>query len=55
MLRNIMASTAEAEIGALSLNCQEAVPIRIMLVEMGHTQPPTTVQVAMPNTVELST
>ena len=29
IIRNIMASAAEAEIGALFLNCQEAVPIRI--------------------------
>ena len=40
-----MASAAEAELGALFLNCQEAVPIRIMLEEMGHTQTPTPVQV----------
>ena len=31
ILRNIMASAAEAELGALFLNCQEAVPIRITL------------------------
>ena len=40
-----MASAAEAELGDLFLNCQEAVPIRITLEEMGHTQPPTPVQV----------
>ena len=40
-----MASAAEAELGALFLNCQEAVPIRITLEEMGHTQRPTPVQV----------
>ena len=45
ILRNIMASTEEAELGALFLNCQEAVPIRITLEEMGHSQPPTPVQV----------
>ena len=45
ILRNIMASTAEAELGALFLNCQEAVPIQINLEEMGHPQPPTPVQV----------
>ena len=45
ILRNIMASAAEAELGALFLNCQEFVPIRIMLEEMGHSQPPTLVQV----------
>ena len=45
ILRNIMASSAEAELGALFLNCQEAVPIGITLEEMGHPQPPTPVQV----------
>ena len=40
-----MTSAAEAELGDLFLNCQEAVPIRIMLEEMGHSQPPTPVQV----------
>ena len=40
-----MASATEAELGALFLNCQEAVPIRIKLEEMGHPQPPTPVQV----------
>ena len=45
ILRNIMASAAEAELGALFLNCQEAVPIRITIEEMGHSQPPTPVQV----------
>ena len=45
ILRNIMASAAEVELGALFLNCQEAVPIRITLEEMGHSQPPTPVQV----------
>ena len=40
-----MASTAEEELGALFLNCQEAVPIRIALEEMGQSQPTTPVQV----------
>ena len=31
ILRNIMASAAEAKLGALFLNCQEAVHIRITL------------------------
>ena len=45
ILRNIMASAAEAELGALFLKCQDSVPIRITLEEMGHAQPPTPVQV----------
>ena len=40
-----MASAAEAELGALFLNCQEAVTIQITLKEMVHSQPPTPVQV----------
>ena len=40
-----MASAAEAELGYLFLNCQEYVPIQITLEEMGHSQPPTPVQV----------
>ena len=45
ILRNIMESATEAELGALFLNCQEDVPIRITLEEMGHYQPPTPVHV----------
>ena len=36
-----MASAAEAEVGALYMNAQEAVPIRTSLIEMGHPQPAT--------------
>ena len=39
-LRTVAASAAEAEIGSLFLNAQEAVPIRTALEEMGHPQPP---------------
>jgi hypothetical protein len=45
ILRNVMGSAAEAEIGATYVNCQEAVPIRTTLAEMGHPQPRTPVQV----------
>ena len=55
ILRNIMASAAEAELGALFLNCQEAVPIRIMLEEMRHSQPPTPVQVDNSTTLGIAT
>ena len=40
ILRNIMASAAEAEYGALFLNGQAAVPIRTTLIEMHHPHPP---------------
>ena len=45
VLRNIMASAAEAEYGALFLNVQAAFPIRTTLIEMHHPQPPTLIQV----------
>ena len=45
ILRNIMASAAEAYYGALFLNGQAAVPIRTTLIEMHHPQPPTPIQV----------
>ena len=40
-LRNVMASAAEAELGALFHNAQVAEPIRVCLEEMGHPQPQT--------------
>jgi hypothetical protein len=45
ILRNVMASAAEAEIGASYVNGQEAIPIRNTLEELGHPQPPTPMQV----------
>ena len=45
ILRNIMASAAEAEYGALFLNGKSSVPIRTKLIEMHHPQPPTPIQV----------
>ena len=55
ILRNIMASAAEAEYGALFLNGKAAVPIRTPLIEMHHPQPPTPIQVEIPTAVEFST
>lgn len=45
ILRNVMGSAAEAEIGATYVNGQEAMPIRTALEEMHHPQPPTPMQV----------
>ena len=45
ILRNFMSSSTEAEYGAFFLNGQAAVPIRTTLIEMGHPQPPTPIQV----------
>jgi hypothetical protein len=43
-MRNVMASAAEAEVGASYLAAQEACPIRTTLEELGHRQPPTPLQ-----------
>jgi hypothetical protein len=45
IMRNVMGSAAEAEIGATYINGTEAVPIRTTLAELGHPQPPTPMQV----------
>ena len=37
----IVASAAEAELGALFLNCKEGKIIHLILEELGHNQPPT--------------
>jgi hypothetical protein len=41
ILRFVVASAAEAKLGALFLNCKQAKKIRLPLKEMGHPQPPT--------------
>ena len=43
VLKLVAASAAEAELGALFLNVQEAKILRLILHEMGHPQPPTPV------------
>ena len=45
IMKNVMASAAEAECGSLFDTCKEGVPIRITLIEMGHDQPATPTQV----------
>eukprot|EP00957_Ditylum_brightwellii_P051769 3926199-Ditylum_brightwellii.AAC.1 len=40
MIRNVMASSAEAELGALFINAKEGEKLRTALEEMGHVQPP---------------
>eukprot|EP00804_Cyclotella_cryptica_P008022 CCRYP_004538-RB/>CCRYP_004538-RB protein AED:0.45 eAED:0.39 QI:0/-1/0/1/-1/0/1/0/221 len=41
ILKFVVASAAEAELGALFLNCKEGKILRLVLQELGHTQPPT--------------
>jgi hypothetical protein len=45
IMRNVMASAAEAELGALLENAKEAVALRTTLRELGHQQPATPIQV----------
>ncbi len=44
ILKAVMSSAAEAELDALYINAQEAIPMRHLLKEMGHKQPPTPIQ-----------
>ena len=41
IIKNVMASAAEAEVGALFMNAQLAAPMRATLEELGHPQPAT--------------
>jgi len=45
ILKNVMWSAAEAEIGSTYTNAQEGLPIRVTATELGHKQPPTPMQV----------
>ena len=44
VIKNVMGSAAEAEVAAIHMNAQEAIPIRQALEEMGHPQPPTRIR-----------
>ena len=44
IIKAVMYSAAEAELGALFINCREAIPARHALKAMGHEQPPTPMQ-----------
>ena len=44
IIKAVMSSTAEAELGALFVNCKEAIPAQHALKAMGHKQPPTPMQ-----------
>ena len=44
LIKAVMSSAAEAELGALYINACEAIPQRQCLEEMGHKQPPTPMQ-----------
>jgi hypothetical protein len=44
IIKHVMSSTTEAEVGSIFSNAKEAAPLRVMLEEMGHKQPPTPIQ-----------
>ena len=44
IIKAVLSSAAEAEVGALFINCREAVPARHVLEFLGHKQPPTPMQ-----------
>ena len=44
IIKAVMSSTAEVEMGALFINYREAIPERHALKAMGHEQPPTPMQ-----------
>jgi hypothetical protein len=41
VLKHVMSSAAEAEIGAVFINTKEGAVLRTTLAELGHPQPPT--------------
>ena len=43
-LRHVVASAAEAEVGGIFHNAQTSIPIRNMLINLGHPQPPTPIK-----------
>jgi hypothetical protein len=51
IIKAVMSLAAEAKVGALFINCHEAVPARHVLEFLGHPQPPTPMQ--MDNTTAL--
>ncbi len=44
IIKAVLSLAAKAKVGALYINCQEAVPAQNVLEFMGHKQPPTTMQ-----------
>ena len=44
IIKNVMSSAAEAELGALYIMAREAIHIRNILAKLGHVQPHTPIQ-----------
>jgi hypothetical protein len=53
ILKLVAASAAEAELGALFLNAQEAKVLQLILTELGHSQPPTPIHIDNTTTVRI--
>jgi hypothetical protein len=51
MLKLVVASVAEVELGELFFNAQEAKVIQLVLEELDHPQPPTPIHIANTTTV----
>jgi hypothetical protein len=41
VIKNVVASASDSEVGACFHNAQSGAPLRVTLTELGHTQPPT--------------
>jgi hypothetical protein len=44
VIKNVVASAAESEVGACFHNAQSGAPLRVTPTELGHTQPPTSLR-----------
>ena len=44
IIKDVMSLVSESELGAMFINCKEAIPACRALEEMGHKQPPTSMQ-----------
>jgi hypothetical protein len=44
VIKNVVASAAESEVGACFHNAQSGAPLRVTLTELGHIQPPTSLR-----------
>eukprot|EP00804_Cyclotella_cryptica_P021900 CCRYP_000853-RA/>CCRYP_000853-RA protein AED:0.34 eAED:0.38 QI:0/0/0/1/0/0/5/0/390 len=44
IIKAVMSSAAEAELGVIYINAREVIPLRHLLIEMGHPQQPTPIQ-----------
>jgi hypothetical protein len=53
ILKLVATSAAEAELGALFLNAQEAKGLQLILTELVHPQPPTPIHIDSTSTVEI--